>query len=682
MRLLSSFAFVVSASLLVVACGDNIEEGGDAPPSSVHEQSTRAPIELPRLPSKLLVNVPRAYPLARTKAGMLRGIGAASGPDGISGTNTAAFVSTGRSIVQKTLLLAATGSEPAYLAAKSSLDRIGVPYQSVIATQQTFTADMLTDSVSTCYFNSVILTTDSLGYVDGTGAWVSALTADQWQMLADFEAACSAREAIWYAYPNPSLGLNWPTGSWDWTTPVDATVVAPSFFSGVRSTALVPVRYAAGYQTQLADAATTALLQDGAGNVMMALHTFADGRQAVVSTFDQSPYLTHSWLLEYDLVRWVTGGMFLGKKRAYLTAQVDDVFIDDDMWIAAIHNNDSSVQFRITGTDIDSLVTWQNGFRQKLPSGSAFSAVFAFNGIGTKTTEYADTTLLNEALKYNKSFLWLSHTWDHTNMDAMLQSDAYTEANKNIKLASNDKLNGFNRGELVTPDVSGLGNYAALEGLFQAGVREVVSNTSIATGANPSFNVGMANALEPRIYEVPRHPTNVFYDVATPDNETDEYNTHYPQFNGLTYQQVLDKDTDIGVSYLFTGDIDPLMFHQPNLANYNAGTSLPPASLYGDWVAAVAGKFNALTPAPIKTLQQRDIAVAMQQRGAYNGCGLTATIVESSTGSRTLQLQALNACVVPVTGLSSTAGSVETYLGTPTTSITMTAGSQKSIALP
>ncbi|MGE5182870.1 MAG: hypothetical protein ACM31C_12435, partial [Acidobacteriota bacterium] len=444
-----------------------------------------------------------------------------------------------------------------------------------------------------------------------------------------------------------------------------------------------PVRDAYGYQTQLADTSTTPLLEDAAGNVMMALHTFADGRQAVVSTFDQSPYLTHSWLLEYDLVRWVTGGVFLGKKRAYLTAQVDDMFIDDDMWIAAIHNNDGSVQFRITGTDISSLVTWEDSFRQALPSGSSFSPVFAFNGIGTKTTEYADTTLLAQALKYKRSFLWLSHTWDHENMDAMLQSAAYTEANKNIKLANNDKLSGFNKTELVTPDVSGLTTLSAMEGLFQAGVRYVVSNTSLDSGKNPSFNVGMANALEPRIYEVPRHPTNVFYDVATPDNETDEYNTHYPQFGTLTYEQVLDKDTDIGVSYLFTGDIDPLMFHQPNLADYNAGTGLPPHSLYGDWVAAVAGKFNALSPAPIQTLQQRDIANAMKQRDAYDSCGLTATIVESSTGSRTLQLQASNACVVPVTGVSAShAGSVETYLGTPTTSITMTAGSVKSIALP
>ncbi|MGE5186161.1 MAG: hypothetical protein ACM31C_29095, partial [Acidobacteriota bacterium] len=189
MRLLSSFAFGLSASLLVVACGDNIDDSGDAPAQSVHEQATPGPVALPRLASKPLVNVARPYPLARTKAGMLRGIGAASGPDGISGTNTAAFVSTGRSIVQKTLLLAAKGDEPAYLAAKSSLDRIGVPYQPVIATQQTLTADLLTDGVSTCYFNSVILTTDSLGYVDASGAWVSALTADQWQMLADFESA-------------------------------------------------------------------------------------------------------------------------------------------------------------------------------------------------------------------------------------------------------------------------------------------------------------------------------------------------------------------------------------------------------------------------------------------------------------------------------------------------------------
>jgi len=288
--------------------------------------------------------------------------------------------------------------------------------------------------------------------------------------------------------------------------------------------------------------------------------------------------------------------------------------------------------------------------------------------------------------------LWLSHTWDHENMDAMTAVQAMAEVQQNIGVAKRRKLNGFSQTELVTPDVSGLDNLAALQGIYSAGVRYVVSNTSITSaldpgnpGVNPSFNVGKANPTLAVIYQVPRHPTNVYYNTSTPAAQADEYNHIYESYYGraLSYDEMIDADSEFGKFYLLRGDIDPLMFHQPNLANYNAGTTLPPQSLYTDWIEAATGKFLDLSVAPIATLTQRDIAAAMQARGAFNACGITATINYSATGTRTLQLATTGACTVPVTGISAaTAGTVETYLGAPTTSIKMTAGSTRSIALP
>jgi hypothetical protein len=204
-------------------------------------------------------------------------------------------------------------------------------------------------------------------------------------------------------------------------------------------------------------------------------------------------------------------------------------------------------------------------------------------------------------------------------------------------------------------------------------------------GTNPSFNVGRKNPLEPRIYQVPRHPTNIFYDTELPANQTDEYNHIYNAYYGrnLSYAEMIDADSTFGEYYLLQGDIDPLMFHQPNLGNYNSGTGMPAATLYGDWIASATGKFLALSTEPIQTLKQSDIAAAMQQRGAYNTCGITATIVESPVdGTRSLRLSTTGACTVPVTGLNApTSGSVETYLGTATTSVNMVAASSVSIPL-
>jgi hypothetical protein len=56
--------------------------------------------------------------------------------------------------------------------------------------------------------------------------------------------------------------------------------------------------------------------------------------------------------------------------------------------------------------------------------------------------------------------------------------------------------------------------------------------------------------------------------------------------------------------------------------------------------------------------------------------------VRSSTGSDTLELQSTGTCSVPITGVTSTLGTVETYAGVPTTEVSMTPGVVTVIPLP
>jgi hypothetical protein len=632
------------------------------------DRMVQLPAELPRLPSHALELVAH-----RT----------------LEGPSTSSFVagfSGPRRISQKVLLLTATDFEPSFLAARDALARIGVPHQVVVATQQEITASLLTDGVSSCYFNSVIFSTSGLGYFDPTtGSWQSALSATEWAALTDFEQSCSAREAIWYAWPSPDLGLTY-TSSFAWNEPVDGVVRDPSFFTRVRPDAKIPFRNAAGYRAAIIDPSTTTSLVEAVdGGVLLALHSRADGRQLLVSTVDASPYLTHSLVLEYDMIRWVTGDMFVGEKRAYLAPQVDDIFIDSDAWVVG-EGNWGTVQFRLTGSDLDAFVAWQTAFQARLPAGSTFVTDMAFNGLGLQRSEYADQTLFAAAQRAGTQLTWLNHTWDHENMDGMSRRAAKSEVARNCTRARNLRFHGFSCTDLVTPDMSGLTSLPALRGMHDAGARYLVSDTSItdairpgSPGTNPSFNVGRANPLDPRLYQIPRHPTNIFYDVTTRETETDEYNSIYRSYYGrdLTYEEVLDKDTAFGLFYLLQGDIDPLMFHQGNLANDADGRSL-----YGDWIESVATKYLALTSAPILTLAQEDIGRAMQDRGKLDTCNVVATVVEKTTG-RSLELRTTAACTVPVTGLAAGAyGLVEIYAGAPTTDITMSAGSVKSIPLP
>lgn len=608
-----------------------------------------------------------------------------------------------RRIELKLLLITAVGDEPSYLAARSTLNRIGASYDVLIATETDLTAATLSNNINTCFYRGIVLAVGGLPWLDpNTQLWTSAFTAEEWTILADYERACSARELVWYGQPSADFGLELAS-SFDSTDMVTAQVTSAGageagagVFSYVAAGARIPIDKAFGYKATVTDPlATTPLVQSDDGHALVAEHHGLDGREAMIVTVDSNPNLLHNLVLEYGFVNWVSRGVFLGKKRAYLTPQIDDVFIADDRWNTTTHRNnvelDGENEFRVTGSDIADLVSWQTGLRANLPDGSQYISVIAFNGAGTDPAEYSDESLLAEALSAGDNLTWLNHTWDHESFDPLVHDAVHEEVDRNCALAAQHNLNGFACSELVSPDMSGLTSPEAMLGLVDAGVKYVVSDTSITSevaaargttpGDNPSFNVGRVNTIDARLYQVPRHPTNIFYDVATREDEVDEYNTLYRSYWGrdLSYEEIIDEDTSFGLHYLLTGDVDPLMFHQTNVSSELVDGRNH--SLFGDWVERTATRFTALVKHPILSLAQRDIASVMQARAAFDACGAAATYVEAGAAPR-LELRSSGTCLVPITGVSSPrTGRVESYGGVPTTEVAIAAGATKVIRL-
>jgi hypothetical protein len=637
----------LALALFSTACTD-FDEGGHH--HSHRVENRNMPAELPRLPSTALRYEKHLDFDSKRRVSFL------TGP---------------RRLEQRVLLLTANGGEPSFLHAKEALDRIGIPYHTVNVSQTQITDSLLTEAPSTCKYNAVIFSTSGLdGHLD----------ADEAGRIATYEVQCSAREVVWYAWPSAELGLA-PAVTGGVQT-MNASVADATFFNRVKSTASIPYRLAWGYPATIVDPTkTTALLRDNNGNVVLAKHVDA-GREILVSTVDNSPYLTHSMVLEYDMLRWATRGLFIGKKRAYMSNQIDDIFLENDMWQINVGNIDSSIDpanartFRINGADVSTFVTWQTGLQARLPAGSTFITDMAFNGWGTTAAAQYEGTLLTASRAAGNKLTWLNHTWDHDNMDAMSRTAARNEISNNCNRARTLQLFGFECSDLVTPDMSGLQNINAVRGMIDAGVRYIVSDTSHtealfpnAPGDNPSFNVGRVSTLDSRLYHIPRHPTSVFYDVETPATHVDEYNFIYRSYWGrdLSYEEVVDKASEFGFVYLLQGDIDPLMFHQANLHDYGGGKSL-----YGDFVDAVVNKYLALSPTPILTLSQVAIGEAMKARAKLNACNASLTIVETSLATRSLFVKSTAGCVIPVTGLDKALyGAVETYNGEKTTSIAM-----------
>lgn len=577
-----------------------------------------------------------------------------------------------RATAARLLLVTAEEETPSYQAARAALQRIGVPHEVLIARDAELADDLLYEADGACRFAGLILADGTVAYDDG-GEWVSAFSDAEWARLASFQIACAAREVIWYGYPELDVGLV-ETGTFDGETHLDGGLTADGAarFDYLRAGAAVPVDSVYGFVASVSDPATTTpLLQTAEGDVLAAIHTRDDGSEVLVVTMDSGPWSVHSQLLEFGIVSWLSRGVFLGARRIYLSPHIDDVFLASALWT----DGDGQPRYRMTADDVGNLVAWSAGLPDRLPAGSSVVTQLAFNGVGAQPTEYPDPSLREALLAAQDRFYWLDHTFTHDNMNEMGDGNAQLEVSQNCALGEEWQLNHFRCSELVTPEISGLDNPDALAGIAEAGVRIVVSDASLTEalnpdnpGSNPSPNVGRVNPFDDRIYQVPRHPTNIFFSASLPAEETGLYNQLYAEELGgeRTYEGVLADETAVGLRRLLAYDVNPTMFHQANLRVFGGDT---PHTLYTDWVDRVIERYTSLVTLPVLGLDLRQVARVMQERDAFDRCGVTATL---SADRRSLHLESTRACVVPITGIDvPDAGEVERYGGVPTTYVAL-----------
>lgn len=576
----------------------------------------------------------------------------------------------------KILVVAADGKEADLPAIKQTLDFLGTPYTVFLAAPRPAspTTDRLAAQLASgchAFYQGIILTTGSIVYFDTTAnAYLSGLTNQEWQTLWSYEAGFGIRQVSWYTYPTPDYGFQSPTAAFDTSnSPIDAqfTVSGQSVFSYATTGNPLRISNAWAYLAKPADTNTTALLSDAQGNALAAVRSYSDGRQNLALTFDSNPNLLHSSVLAYGLINWVSKRLFLGERHVYLNAQVDDVFIDDAAWAASTPCSTpvdpwKGPRYRMTDTDLQNVLAWQDRQAMRLSLG--------FNGLGA-TGIYSPDQLTPAAARSQPRFNWISHTYTHQNLDTVSYENAYFEIQTNNDIAQRLGLTAYTPANLITPDVSGLTNAAFLQAAFDIGVRYLVTDTSQPGQNNPTPNAGIPNSLQPAIMGLPRHPTNLFFNVSAPDEWVAEYNCHYGSFWGrdLTYNEILDKESQVLLLYLLKGDIDPLMFHQTNLRAYT-GTQ----SLLSDLLDLTLQKYSSRLGLPVLSLAMDDVGGKVGARMRYNAAGVTA----SMTPGQSITLTVQQAATIPVTGLNT--ADAETYGGQPIAHVALGAG--QSVTLP
>src|SRR5674536_238204 len=119
--------------------------------------------------------------------------------------------------------------------------------------------------------------------------------------------------------------------------------------------------------------------------------------------------------------------------------------------------------------------------RQKTVQANPVSAQVAlewpFNGDGA-TSSPADT--LTPAVKtLQGNFKWISHTFDHENLDAITSAAAVSELTQNNTAAATLGLTTFNTSRLITPDVSSLDNPLFLQAAFELSLIHISEPTRL-----------------------------------------------------------------------------------------------------------------------------------------------------------------------------------------------------------
>ena len=673
-----------------------------------------------------------------------------SPPSWLSALSTLPVVCPTPTIEMKILVVTNGKTEADYGAVTQILDFLGTPYtvMDFAANPAGITPDLLSDGDCHGYYQGVIFT---------YGGYIYSLPG--MTTLTSYEQSFKVRQVNWYMYGIPDFGLNTYSSAHNSTETYSAsfTTEGAAVFPYANSATPVAISNASfTLSTPLsgaslpAGASATALLSDASGNALSLVYDFGDGRQYLTQTFDSNQYLTHDLVLAYGLVNWVTKGIFLGDYHVYAAAQVDDFFINDSEWIPGTPCTDpithdrtppdasSLPVFRVTSTDMTSLVTWQNSL-QTDPITTGFKLTMAFNGVGTtgnidwtglRTAGRTRDTLISNLSRYQGSFHWISHTYDHPatlnglhksdvggdtdtpqvdDIDLEILTNMYV-ANGTGQMLDTDlsdttapagvvplMFTDFNPINLVSPGVTGLNDPLVPTYLYADGIRYVVTDTSVIgqpnNGPNPSPNVGIVNSFAPGIYEVPRYPNDVYYNAANWADDQAEFHCIYnnpvqPPYDTYTAAQILDFTSTQFVVNMLKGDMNPQMFHQPDLHFSNNAAALGltgthTSSLISDTYNQTFTKYKALYKLPILSLTLDQLGQKMQDRNNYNLSEVTGTLVNVNGAAPQIILTVplgvtVPSASIPVSGLNSTGA--ESYGGKNISHITINAG--QTITLP
>lgn len=439
------------------------------------------------------------------------------------------------------------------------------------------------------------------------------------------------------------------------------------------------------------------------------MNKFPGGREQFVWFTSWAPaWSATSNYLQHAHIHWMTRGIFLGKRKTHLSAQIDDVQLETPMYYPA------NTSYKITTADLDGHVSWMTELNTRLPTGSKFKLELGHNGNGdiqAATTAENTVCVPNYAverdsaepttLEYQKplgagkdewpaefttykwslacaqrdsfakwfstpaklnAFMHMSHTFSHEELNNATYSDAKKEIQfnqawmKQIGIAS---ATSFSAKGLIPPAITGMHNGDVIKAWMDSGLTSVVGdNTRPVLRNSQSKYWPLTSTVESNGYAgltiVPRYATTIYYNCDTPECTTKEWIDTSAGKGDFTNLLALAKADN--TRYLFSLQADPYMFHQANMRqadrpSMTIGTKTAKMSLIMAWAETITQEVARLTNWPIISLKHDDIAQYFLARKALDDCQPALSYGFGADGSTVTSVTVSangNSCSVPV----------------------------------
>ncbi|MEU8528624.1 hypothetical protein AB0C77_24010 [Streptomyces sp. NPDC048629] len=518
--------------------------------------------------------------------------------------------------------------------------------------------------------------------------------------LAAYESAFGIPQVDAYTWAHPGVGLDW-TNEGGWSGVLDgvtASVTAagragpfrhldgPLTFEDNDPAISESYGYAgrprAGYTSYLD------LPVEGGGRASLIGEYAHDGRRELVVTFAYNRNQRQFRALARGIVEWLTQGVHLGRSRSYFSVHVDDVFAPDARWnternctpgdfdCVGDDGQDGDV-IRMTADDAVYAAAWQKS--------AGFTLDMVYNGgqgEQWKTAHGGTDPLAARLIADRAQYRWVNHTYTHPFLGCVQDTSAVpwqcaedtagntlwtsrsaisAEIRNNHNWAVGKGIS-VDRSELVTGEHSGLktlpqqpaDNPNLAGALADNGVKWLASDNSREPAQR---TVGGSKT-------VPRHPMNVYYNVGTAAEMTDEYNWIYtsradggsgvcesnpastclpaPLDPATGYaDRIVPQEARTALSHIVANDPRPHYVHQSNLAEERL---LYPVldRVLADYRALFADNTPLVVP------RHRDVGAELDRRAAWEKAVAEGRVTAYRVGT-SVTVKAPSGVTAPVT---------------------------------